>query len=79
MEDVVLAIIKVLASAIRWILWEILIQIVIFNLGRGVLLGITLGRYPRGKDLENDFNVVLLSGVGALVCLWVAVAFINNS
>jgi hypothetical protein len=54
----------------------VLVDFVLFNIGRGALLACTLGRYPHGRELERDadwiavtgFGVVLLTGLALAVC-----------
>jgi hypothetical protein len=49
-----------------------------FNVGRFVLLLITLGRYPRYHDVEKDVNKISLVGVAVVFLAWVAIALYNN-
>jgi hypothetical protein len=77
-EEIAEGFLRAIGGVLRWFLWEIVVQIVLFNIGRFSLLLVTLGRYPRGHSLERD--VVKISWVGVLVVFlaWVAIALYNN-
>ena len=78
MEDLAEGLLRGLAGVLRWFLWDIIFHIVLFNLGRLVLLLITPGRYPRGQAIERDVEKISWAGVGVLAAGWVVIALINN-
>lgn len=66
-----LTIVKLLFLSVIW-------SAVLFNLGRAFLLLATLGRFPRGRDLERHPNAISLAGVLVLVLAWSLIALRNN-
>jgi len=78
MEEIAEGIFKSLGSIVRWLLWNLLFEIILFNLGRGILLLVTIGNYPRGEKLERDETYISLAGVGVVVIVWVSIALYNN-
>jgi len=69
---------RIVASIVRYIVVEVILDFVLFQAGRGVLLAITLGRYPTRNDLERSRRGVQWAGVLALILIWVAIAVYNN-
>ena len=69
--DGFVVVVKFMVIAVVW-------NFVLFNLGRATMLVVTLGRYPRGRALENDSNRVAVTGLIILVCVWSAIAIYNN-
>ena len=65
---------RVVASIVR----DVVIDIALFNIGRGALQVATLGRYPRGSALERDAGWIQLAGLGVVVLTAVALAVYNN-
>lgn len=43
--------------------YELLTEVLLFQLGRGAFLLLTLGRYPRGKALERHSEHVIFAGL----------------
>jgi hypothetical protein len=78
MENIVEGFIRAAVSIIRWILWDIFVQVVIFNLGYYFLLLITLGNYPNPSMLERDSNKIYFSGIGVIVLAWLGIVIYNN-
>jgi len=74
LEDVA----KGLGSVVRFVIAAILWSIVLFQLGRGFLLVVTFGRFPRGNDLERYQNGISLTGVLVVGLTWSAIAVYNN-
>jgi len=48
------------------------------QLGRGVLLVLTLGRFPRGRQLERHGHLIACAGVLTLAAAWGAIALWNQ-
>jgi hypothetical protein len=69
---------KAAGSALKFVVSYVLWSLVLFNLGRVVLLICTLGRYPRGKALVEHVNRISFVGVLVIVGLWVSIAVHNN-
>ncbi len=67
-----------LGSTARFIVKVIIWDFVLFQLGRVVLLTVTLGRYPTRKDCALSRDRIQWAGVAALVIAWAAVAVLNN-
>ncbi|RDI96871.1 hypothetical protein DVT68_19275 [Dyella solisilvae] len=62
----------------RFIFKVIIWDFVLFQLGRVVMLALTLGRYPTRKDCAQSHGQIQWVGIATLVVLWVAVAAFNN-
>jgi hypothetical protein len=65
-------------ATIRFIFKVIIWDVVLFQLGRVVLLAVTLGRYPTRKDCLQSRGRIQWVGIATLVVLWVAMAVFNN-
>lgn len=57
---------------------EVMVQVVLFNVGRISLLLVTLGSYPRGHILERDVVRIAWAGVVVVFLVWAAIALYNN-
>jgi len=78
MEDIIEPFLRAIWTAIRFILWDILFHMVMFNIGRATLLVITLGKYPRFKHIEKDTEKIALFGMFIVILVWSALAIYNN-
>jgi len=78
MEEIGEGLLRVIWSAIRWLLWHFVFHIVLFNLGRFFLLIVTFGNYPKGHTTERDIDKISLAGVYVVVLVWVGIAIYNN-
>ncbi len=78
MEEIAEGIFRTLGSIIRWLLWHLLYEMILFNLGRIILLIISLGRYPRGRAVEKDTNLISWVGISTLLLIWAGIAIYNN-
>jgi hypothetical protein len=78
MEEMAEVFLRAIGEVISWFLWDIIFQIILFNIGRLTLLLVTLGHYPKGRSLERDADKI--SGVGILVVFlaWIIIALYNN-
>jgi len=56
----------------------VILDFVLFQVGRGVLLTITLGRYPTRKDCERSHRSIEWVGALTLVVIWLAIVVYNN-
>ena len=78
MEEIAETLLKGIWGVVRFVLWQILFQIVLFNIGRVFLLVITLGKYPRFKHIEKDSEKIALLGFFLVIIAWLAIAINNN-
>ena len=78
MDDIVEAIIKGIWVAIKFILYVVVFNIILFNLGRVTLLTATLGKYPRYNHIERDSEKIAWFGFFVLLLAWSAIAIYNN-
>lgn len=72
------AIVDAVGATIRFTFKVIIWDFVLFQVGRVVMLTVTLGRYPTRKDCEQSRGRIQWVGTATLVVLWVAVAVFNN-
>ena len=78
MEEIAENIIKGIWSVIHFILWLVLFQIIIFNIGRVSLLIITLGKYPRFSHIQKDTDKIIYFGLFLIVAAWATLVIYNN-
>ncbi len=78
MEEIAEGLFRFIGAAIRWLLFEFVFQFLIFNLGRLVLLLLTLGKYPRGDTVRKDETKIGLFGLAIIFGLIVAIGIYNN-
>ena len=69
---------NVVGPAVRFIVRVIIWDVVLFQLGRVVLLVVTFGRYSTRKDCEQVRGRIQWAGMAALVIAWAAIAVFNN-
>jgi len=77
MEEIAEGFLRLVTGAIRWIVIDLLLHIICFNLGRFALFILTAGRYPRSQNLERDENKISSFGVIIIILAWVAVYVYN--
>ena len=53
--------------------WREILRAIAFQFGRLVLLIGSLGRYPRGSELELHDNRITIVGLLSLIAVWAAV------
>ncbi len=78
MEGLAEIVLKGIWHVIKFILWEILFYIVLFNIGRAFLLIVTLGKYPRFNHIEKDSEKIAWFGFFLVICAWISIAIYNN-
>ena len=69
---------RIVGSIVRFIVETVILDFVFLQLGRGALLAVTLGRYPRHDDLERSRRGIQGAGALTLVVIWSAIAVYNN-
>lgn len=69
---------KIVGSIVRYVVVEVIFDFVLFQVGRGALLAITLGRYPKRNDCERSRRGIQLAGFLTLLVIWLAIAVYNN-
>ena len=78
MDEIVEGLFRIVVTVVRWFWWDLIFNIVLFNVGRLSLLLVTLGRYPRGYALEKDDEKISLIGIIVLALIWTGIAIYNN-
>jgi hypothetical protein len=68
----------VLGGLVRLVTWDLAWTGALRQLGRGVLLVLTLGRFPRGRQLERHGDLVACAGLLTLIAAWGAIALWNQ-
>ena len=69
---------KIVGSIVRYVVEIVILDFVLFQVGRGALLAITLGRYPKRNDCERSRHGIQWAGFLTLVVIWLAIAVYNN-
>lgn len=67
-----------LVRLVRLVTWDLAWTGGLRQLGRGVLLLLSLGRFPRGPQLERHGHLVACAGLLTLVAAWGAIALWNQ-
>jgi hypothetical protein len=67
-----------LVRLVRLVTWDLAWTGALRQLGRGVLLVLTLGRFPRGRQLERHGDLVACAGLLTLIAAWSAIALWNQ-
>ena len=78
MEDILELLFNGLKEVMKFLLYVIIFQIVLFNIGRFTLLSVTIGKYPRYRHVERDADKIAFFGFFVLLCMWTVVALYNN-
>lgn len=78
MDEAVEQVVKGLWGVLRFVLWDLVIQVVVFNTGRVVLLIGSLGRFPRRHHLPRYETTVIGVGIATICLAWVGVAAFNQ-
>ncbi len=79
MEEIFEGLFRVIGSVLRHVLFEILFNLILFNLGRMFYLVITLGQYPKGIWLKKHENRISFTGLFIVVATWVLIFIYNRS
>lgn len=61
MEEIVEGVARIVSGFLRWLLWELFFRFVFFNIGRVILLVVTLCRYP-GAENGPALHGAIVSG-----------------
>ena len=67
------------AAVAKFVLIQVLWVIILFNLGRGTFLLLTLGRYPRGRWLEEHATRIAFAGLATLLLVWTSIVVYNRT
>jgi hypothetical protein len=78
MDDLVESIVTGIWKFIKFVIYIVIVNIVLFNLGRFTLLIVTAGKYPRYMHLEKDYNKICWVGFILILTAWVTLAIYNN-
>lgn len=63
MEDLLESIFRGVLSAVRWVLINFFVEIILHWIGRISLLVITFGNYPSGPEIEENETFITISGL----------------
>lgn len=66
-------------SVIKFFVFHVLWELILFNLGRVTLLLFTLGRYPRSRWLELHMTRISFAGLAVLALAWLGIAWFNRT
>ncbi len=72
------AIEDVVGATARFVFKVIIWDFVLFQVGRVVMLAVTLGRYPTRKDCARSRGRIQWVGIATLVVAWLVIAAFNN-
>lgn len=78
MDDVVEFLGKLVAQMVKVVFYVFFWQTLLFNLGRLVLLGITLGKYPIGNLQHKDHEIASWVGFLVIFIAWLSVVIHNR-
>lgn len=66
-------------AVVRFVLWHVLFELVLFNIGRVICLAFTIGQFPRSRHLPRHQNLVGCVGIVVVVVIWSAIAVYNRT
>ena len=69
---------EAMAHAVVAFVRAVLLDFILFNIGRGALLACTFGRYPRGRALERDSGRIAAAGLAVALLTATALAVYNS-
>lgn len=78
MEEILEGFLRILGGIIRWFVWDLVIQFVLYNIGRLCLFLLTFGRYPKGQSLNDDIEKISLFGLFVVFLALGTIALFNN-
>lgn len=78
MEEIAETVLRFTGGLVRWLLWDLLVQLLLFSIGRFTCLFVTLGHYPTEQDLARDFEKITWIGGLMVFFGWVVIAIYNN-
>ncbi len=78
MDEILEITLKGIKEVIKFIVFVIILNIVLLNLGRFTLLAFTLGKYPTYQQVEKDADKIIWFGLFILIGIWSAIAIYNN-
>lgn len=78
MDVIFEAVLRPVLGVIWYLLWDIIFLVLLFNIGRVLLLIITLGRYPRGDNLQKHRERISIVGFIFVIFIWTTIAPYNN-
>ena len=70
--------IRIVWGFLRWLLWELYFRMVFFNIGRGFLMVISLGRYPHRELTQDRYDRIAVLGLMLVLGGLVSVALLNH-
>ncbi|MGM0564576.1 MAG: hypothetical protein ACQES2_09630 [Pseudomonadota bacterium] len=79
MDEIAGITLAALLKILRYTLWDILFQVVIYSLGRFALLTLTLGKFPRAHHLPRYDKWIFCAGVGVVFAIWLAIVIYNRT
>jgi len=81
--DHVIAALRAIARAILSVLYflfvHVVISVVLYGIGLGTLLMLTLGRYPRGRFRQAHSERISACGALVVLLVWCGIALYNNA
>ena len=71
------AVARPIVAALRFVVVHLLFNVILFNVGRVALLVVSLGRYPRGRNLIVHERRISACGILVIVLVWCGIALFN--
>lgn len=71
------AILEGFISFLRVIIFQIILELFLYNLGRFVLYGFSFGRYPRGSKSEDHRGRITFFGLVIFFSVVFAIAYLT--
>lgn len=66
-------------AIIRFVFWHVVVELILFNVGRAFLLACSLGRFPRSRHFPRHENLVGWVGAVVILAAWAALVTFNRT
>lgn len=79
MDEILEGLIKLFSGFFRYIGYQIIVSIILFNIGRISLLIVTFGKYPSKNEADKDKDFIAMWGFSFLLIIWALIVLFNNN
>jgi len=69
---------RCVVAVLRFVFAHLLVNVILFNLGRAALLIVSFGRYPRGRNLVAHESRIAACGILVVILVWCGIALFNH-
>ena len=78
MDEILEILLKGIKEVIKFVIFVLILNIILLNLGRFTLLACTLGKYPTYQQVEEKPDKIIWFGLFIIITIWSTIAIYNN-